>query len=343
MASNIPGRRVRTLAFAGVAVVIVALALGYASRRALNATPAAPMEKLSIALPLAPHAALLHIATAKGYLAEEGLDVTITPVSHGKAAMDLLEQGKADLAFTAEVPFVISVLQGQRVEIAATVVSVANAMAVVARRDRGIKAPRDLLGKRIGVTLGTSGEYCLWAFLVWHKLAPDSVTLVDLPPGQMVQELASGTIDAVSTWEPIKSNVRAALADNALTFTEPDAYTGTYVVAGPSELLKARGAALEKLVRALLKAEAFNQSEPQQALALVAGQLKRDVKALEPGWKDFAFKVDLHQSLLVTLEDEAQWAMARGYAARGPVPNFLPHLHLATLLAVQPERVTVVH
>jgi hypothetical protein len=32
--------------------------------------------------------------------------------------------------------------------------------------------------------------------------------------------------------------------------------------------------------------------------------------------------------------------MARGHAATGPVPNFLPHQCLDALPAVQPERVT---
>ena len=114
----------------------VALAFRYADSRGLFTGPAPPVEKLRIALPGVPHAALLHIAAAKGYFADEGLDVTILPVSHGKAALDLLAQGKADLASTAEVPFVISVLKGERLGIAATVVSISNDMAVVARRDR---------------------------------------------------------------------------------------------------------------------------------------------------------------------------------------------------------------
>jgi NitT/TauT family transport system substrate-binding protein len=41
------------------------------------------------------------------------------------------------------------------------------------------------------------------------------------------------------------------------------------------------------------------------------------------------------------MEEEARWAVARGYVAIGPVPNFLPHLYLDALLALQPERVTV--
>jgi len=79
------------------------------------------------------------------------------------------------------------------------------------------------------------------------------------------------------------------------------------------------------------------------AQALVADQLKLDLKTLQAGWKDLVFKVDLRQSQLVTLEDEARWAMARGYVDNGPVPNMLPNLYLDALLGVQPERVTVVH
>jgi NitT/TauT family transport system substrate-binding protein len=214
----------------------------------------------------------------------------------------------------------------------------------VARRDRGITTPHDLSGKRVGVTFGTNGEYFLWAFLIRHKLAPDSVTLVDIPPGKMVQELMAGTVDAISTWEPVRSEAHAALRDIAQSFPGPDAYAASQVVVGRSEFLKARSGAIERLVRALLKAEAFNRSEPQQALGLVAERLGLDARTLlASGWKDFQLKVDLRQSQLVTLEDEARWAMARGYADKGPVPNFLPHMHLDALLAVQPDRVTVVH
>ena len=76
---------------------------------------------------------------------------------------------------------------------------------------------------------------------------------------------------------------------------------------------------------------------------LVAEWLKVDVEALRPAWEQFDFRINLLQSHLVTLEDEARWATARGYAARRPVPIFLPHLYLDALLAVQPEGVTVLH
>lgn len=321
-------------------VIAAVLAFGFAGRRGATVPPS---DHLSIALSSTPHAALLHLAAARGYFAEEGLDVKIVPVGFGKVALDLLSQGKVDLAAAAEVPIVLSVLKGDSFDIAATVVSVSTEMAVVARRDRAISAPRDLVGKKIGATRGTSGEYFLWAFLIRHKLSPDAVTLVDVAPNDIAGKLARGEIDAAATWQPVRFGAESALGGNAVTFTEPDAYTVTHIIAGRREYLQGHRAAIERLLRAVLKAEAFNQAQPAAALSLVASRLKIDASALQSNWQDLDFAVDLRQSQLVTLEDEARWAMAMGYAPKRTVPNFLPNLYLDALLAVRPDRVTVVH
>jgi NitT/TauT family transport system substrate-binding protein len=307
-----------------------------------SAAPAA--TPIRIALSSTPHAALLYIAMARGYFAEEGLPITIVPATHGKAALDLLAQGKADFATAAEVPFVISVLQGERLRVVATVASVSSEMAVVARRDRNIVKPAGLAGKRVGVTPGTSGEYYLWAFLIRHMISPDDVSLVAIAPGQMPQQLADGTqIDAVSTWEPVKSAARDALGANGVMFSESDSYTVTHVVIGTSGFIATHGKEIDSLLRALLKAEAYARADPALAQGIVAEQLKLDPKTVRAGWNDLTLRVDLRQSQLVTLEDQARWAMARGHSPAGVVPNFLPRLYLDGLLAIQPDRVTVVH
>ena len=341
MTGTLRSRRFRASAVAVLAVVILGLA--YLGTRGQPLTRSSPVEKLRIALPVLAHTALLQVAAAKGYFAEEGLDVAILPASHGVAATGDVLQGKADLAVAADVPFVISVMQGNALGLVASLVSVSGDNAIIARRDRGIVAPRDLADKRIGTSFGTSGSYALWAFLIRHKLPPDSITLVDLAPDQIVASLANGSVDAVATWQPISFQAQAALGKNAASFTEPDAYRTTMVAFGRTEFLQGHPQAVEKFVRALLKAEQFMRSHPQETLSLVAQWLKIDVDALQPTWKQFDFKVNLLQSHLIALEDEARWAMARGYADKGPVPNFLPNLYLDAMLAVDPERVTVLH
>lgn len=323
-------------------LAVLAAALAFAMARWPWGSAAKPVA-VRLAVSSTPHAALLHIAAAKGLFADEGLDVTVVPVSHGKAALDLLADGKVDLAAAAEVPFVIAVLRGEPFGIAASMLGVSTEMAIVARRDRGIAVPPDLAGKKVGVTLGTSGEYFLWAFLIRHKLPPDAVTLVDVPPGRMAQALSSGAIDAASTWQPIRFEAESALGSGAASFTAPAAYTVTHVVVGRNDYLKERTEVARALVRALLHAERFNRTQPEQALSLVAERLKLDPATLRPTWRDLAFRVNLLQSHLVTLEDQARWAMARGHARRQAIPNFLSHLYLDALLLEQPDRVTVVH
>ena len=115
----------------------------------------------------------------------------------------LLAQGKADLATAAEAPFVLAVMKGEGFSIVASVLNLSLGNAIVARRDHGIAVPRDLLGKKVGVTFGTTSEYFLWAFLIGQKLAPGSVTLLDMPPAQLPLDLAKGSIDAIATWQPI--------------------------------------------------------------------------------------------------------------------------------------------
>lgn len=334
-------RRMRALVVAALGLLLVSALLLVSSRWPFGKS--APPEPVRLALSSTPHAALLHIAAAKGFFAEEGLDVTTVPVSHGKAALDLLAQGKVDLAAAAEVPFVIAVLRGEPFSIAASMMGVSTEMAVIGRRDRGIAAPTHLVGKKVGVTPGTSGEYFLWAFLIRNKLPLDGVTPVDLPPGRIAGELASGAVDAVSTWQPIRLDAESILGSRSVTFTAPEAYTVTHVVIGRSDYLQGHASTVRKLVRALLKAERFNRSDPEQAVNLAAQRLKLDPKTLRPGWEDLGFRVNLLQSQLVTLEDQARWAMARGHAKQQAMPNFLSHLYLDALLNEQPDRVTVVH
>ncbi|MDO8340965.1 MAG: ABC transporter substrate-binding protein, partial [Candidatus Woesebacteria bacterium] len=270
MAGVLHSRQFRASAMVVVAAIILGLA--YLSARGPPPKQTSPVEKLRIALPVLPHTALVHIAAAKGYFAEEGLAVSIQPVDYGVLAIGDVLQEKADLAVTAEVPFVIAVMKGNPLGMVASLASLANDNAIIARRDRGIATAGDLAGKKIGVSFGTSGSYFLWAFLIRHKLPlpPDSIVLVDLPPDRIVEALARGSVDAVATWQPISFQARAALGKNAGSFVESDAYRTTMPAVGRRVFLTGHAAAMEKLVRALLKAEQFMQSHPEETLNLVA-------------------------------------------------------------------------
>jgi ABC-type nitrate/sulfonate/bicarbonate transport system substrate-binding protein len=306
------------------------------------AAPAEAMPKLRIATPLVPHAGLVHLASAQGFFREQGLDVTLLPQTHGKAALAALLGGQADLAVAADVPVVVEVLKGAPLSIVASVASASNELAVLGRVDRGIRSPGDLGGRRIGVTLGTSGEYFLWALLVRHRIAPQSLQLVDLPPARLIDALRDGLVDGIAAWQPVRHEAELAFGDAIVALHAPDAYAQRYVLVGLRDAVQARQQVLRRLLRALTQAETFAHADPGPAKAALAGLIKLGTGSLDPSWQDMSYAVEQPQAQLVTLEDVATWAMARGYAPAQPMPNFLAHLSLDALLAVDQARVTVV-
>ncbi|WAC74623.1 ABC transporter substrate-binding protein [Roseateles sp. SL47] len=324
----------------GVAALAIIAAWFGLSRR--SAAPPASTETLTIALPQAPHAALIHLADAKGLFQAHGLAVKVSSQAHGKAALEEVLQGGADLAAAADVPIVIEVLKGAPLSIVTTVASASNELAVLARRDRMVTSPGDLARHRVGVTLGTSAEYFLWAFMVRHRLAPQSLVLVDLPPNRLVAALREGSVDAIAAWQPVRHDAERALGSAIVTFTAPDAYAQNYALVGRSAFLASRGEALRRLMLGLLDAERFVEASPSQARSLLATRLALSPDALEPAWQALELEVDQQQDQLITLEDVAVWAMARGYVPAQPMPNFLSHLSVDALQELRPRRVTVV-
>jgi len=308
----------------------------------LSAGGAAQPLKLRLALPTVPHAGLLHLAAALGYFHDQGIDASLMREIHGKAALAELLQGRADLAVVADVPVVIELLKGVPLNIVASVANAPTELAVLGRTDRGIHGPRDLIGKRIGVSLGTSGEYFLWAFLVRNRMAPDAPQFVDLPPAKLIGALRDGDVDAIAAWQPVRHQAELDFGNAIVSLPAPDAYAQRFVLVGRREYVQAHAQDLSRLIRALLDAEVYVRAAPARAKSMLAGLFKLNPEILDPSWRDMTLEVEQQQAQLVTLEDVAAWAMARGYAPRQPMPNFLSYLDLDPLLAVNPERVTVV-
>lgn len=303
----------------------------------------AAVEPLRVAVPGSAAASLVHLAAARGFFGNENVSVTLVPATHGRAAVEEMAAGRADFALAAEVVFALAVARGDDVVMTTAVSSARRDSVIVARRDRGIAAPADLAGRKVGLTPGTSADYFLWAFLTWNKVAPDAVTVVPLPPADIPAALADGRVDAVSTWHPIVLRAQEALGANAATFVEEDAYTQTFVVMGRSAVARRHSQAMQRFLRALIRAEDFARLEPEQAMRMTAERIGIDHAALRPIWRDLRFRVELPQSQLMTLEDEARWAMAREHVGSRPMPDYLSRLHLEPLLAVDRTRVSVLN
>jgi NitT/TauT family transport system substrate-binding protein len=286
---------------------------------------------------------LVFIANVKGYFANEGLNVTLQPYTTGKVALDAALEGRADLATVADIPIMFAVTKGQPVSIVATISTVERDPGIIGRKDKGVSTLASLSGKRIAVTLGTSGHFVLDAFLIRQKLSTDDVTLHDLQPEELTEALMKGDVDAAATWEPYLGSLRTQLGANGTIFYSEGIYELPFNIAGAREYVVSHPETIKKLLRALVRAEQFYKDEPDAARKIIAGAINVSIESMREVWPTYRFNVALNQSLVLTLEDETRWAIKNQLVANSTVPNYLNHLYLDGLRAVKPESVTVIH
>ena len=334
--------RPSTSRFAVSTLVLLSLIAGFASGCTPPDKKASPREKITIAYTAAPDAVLVHIAFAKGFFAEEGLDATPQPFAFGKLALESVMEGKADLAAVGDTPFVFAALNDRKITTFATILTSNRNNAIVARRDRGIAKPSDLLGKKIGVTRGTTSDFFLYSFLLFHGVDEKKEIFIGMNPGEMSEAMSTGKVDAVSTWSPFRQQVQKKLGSDGVTFFGETLYTETFCVAATQEYVSRNPETVKKVLRALIKAESFVKQHPEESRRLVAEFTKTDKMILEDTWDVFTFEVALDQGLLVNFEDQTRWVIKNRLATRTDMPNYLDFIYDNALRSVKPAAVRIV-
>lgn len=247
------------------------------------------------------------IASKKGFFKEQGLDVELRYVQAAKFAMDALISGQVEAANVVETNMVFLAYAGNNeVEIVGTHALVQDG-AIVARRSAGIDKPADLKGKKLGVLQGTTSQIFADRFLRKHNLTPNQVKIVNLQPVGIQSSLVSKDIDAGSVWEPFVHNLEKQLGDDAIVFRDSRIYTGFMNLAIRRDWGKKNAAKAEALLRAHLQAEEFVRDHPDEAIGLVADEIRLTRNVVKRIWDRYRFRVHLGPNLSREIRREAAW------------------------------------
>ena len=181
-----------------------------------------PLEKIVLGTQAIVQLSPVWIAEKKGYFKEEGLQVEIREFASGRAALQtMLNEKGIDLATASQTPVIFNSFHRNDYAVIGGMVYSDKDIKILARQDRGIKAPEDLKGKIVGITTGTAGQFFLSLFLTYHQMPMSDLKIVDLKPDRLSQALIEGQVDAIVTWEPYINQARKALGDKALPFIQP--------------------------------------------------------------------------------------------------------------------------
>lgn len=323
-------------------MVLIALPVLLATCQFQAKEPGGPADRITFAYPDLPMSALFMVSQAKGLFAAEGVEVVLQRHPFGKPALRSVLDGKADMAIAGDTPIMFAAAAGEKVRLLAMISTAEKSEAVVTRRDRGISVPEELKGKRIGVTLGTTGEFYLDSLLSTRGIGRQEVTLVDLTQDRMATALAQGEVDAVTVWQPVLTQLRAALGDRGVAFYDETIYSEIMCIATREDIVQSRPEAVRKVMRALVNGEAFLRNHPDEARRLVADFIKLDQALMDEIWNIYDFRVTLSQALLASLESQTAWARKTGRIGVAAKLNYLDYIYSEGLQSVKPEAVRLI-
>lgn len=135
------------------------------------------------------------VALDKGYYAREGLDVQILEGRGSGTTVRLIGGKSDDIGLADAGSAVIGIAQGIPIKVIAELFQI-NAFAVVAMADSGISKPKDLEGKRVGVTPGDALSQLWPAVIGANRVDADKITLVAMDPAAKMPALILKQVDA---------------------------------------------------------------------------------------------------------------------------------------------------
>ncbi len=140
------------------------------------------------------------VAWEEGYIQEEldavGYDVKILGFANGVAVNEAFVADQIDVSTLGDVPAAVGFSNNVGTEWLAVGISTYN-NTIVAKADSGIESVKDLEGKSVAFSVGTTTQY-LWESVVKEfGLNPDNIESVNLGGSNAINAFIAGEVDAV--------------------------------------------------------------------------------------------------------------------------------------------------
>jgi NitT/TauT family transport system substrate-binding protein len=180
----------RTVAIAGVAVA------------GLQSTPA-DAQKRDVSLRLdwiyqGPNSGFM-VAKDKGFYDEAGLNVDMGPGKGSGSTAQLIASKTSQFGFADGFVVGAGVAKGMELVMVASMYR-RNPTAAIVLTESGIKSPKDLEGKTIGIAPGGT-QFQQWpAFVKGCKLDNDKIKVINVDPAGTVPALVAGKVQAVASY-----------------------------------------------------------------------------------------------------------------------------------------------
>jgi len=282
---------------------------------------------------------LISLADDQDLYDQFGLRLELTPEETETAALRSLLAGQTDLAVVAGAPFVKHALKHPNLRLIACIGQTDNTIKIATHREREIRVPGQLRGKRIGTQPGGTAQLFLQRLLQQQGLTERDITPVFMPEKRLPSALAKGLVDAITIRESQLSLARAQLPLDLHLIDAPGVYLESVNLVTTAEFLdSAQAESLIPLLQALHEAERRLSSQPTEMTALLSKQLAQNPDRVEHRPNEARLSMD--GRLLTSLQTIAQWLTPGRDGLRDSL-ELLPYLHTPLLAKVKPQGVNL--
>lgn len=179
----------------------LALVLGLGAVAVPDLRAQAKPEKVTIAFQVIPNEEI--IAKGLGWHEQAmGVKIDWKQFDSGRDVNTAMAAGSVDLGLVGSSPAAAGIAAGVPYEVIWIYDVIGENEALVAKKGKGIKEVKDLVGKKVAAPFGSTTHYHL---LVAFKVAgvdPSKATILDMQPPDMLAAWTRGDIDAGFVWEP---------------------------------------------------------------------------------------------------------------------------------------------
>jgi len=148
------------------------------------------------------------LLTLSGQLTDVPYKIQWAQFAAAAPLFEALNAGAIDAGIGGDAPFVFFLATQPAAQAIAALnyITVSqNEAGILVRANSGISGIQDLVGKRVAVVRGSTGQYVTLAALKQAGLPLDSVNFVFLDPSDSLTTLLGGGVDGWGAWEPYMS------------------------------------------------------------------------------------------------------------------------------------------
>lgn len=283
------------------------------------------------------------VAMAKGYFAEQGIEIDYQIYRNGSIAQKAFVDGKVDFGTSNRVSIVLGGLDEKTCAVIGVLAYTDSQTKVLCRKDSGIFEPADLKGKRIATVEATTAHYYLYKYLINSGIAPEDVEIVYVSKKELPGIIASGDVDAICQHGTPIEKAKSLLGDNAVQFMNPNLDRKAVPLVARRKMIAEEPELIEGMFRALKKAEGWIPSHQEEASRIIADMKNRSYEGTLKFVRDeVEFDLSLKQGLLLNLESVDRWAIESGLVDYKKPRNFFELIDYAPLEKVFPGSVTII-